>query len=133
MRYLTAEEILIIHSEIIDQTGGAHGVRDNHLLFSSIERAKTSFGGRELFPSIFEKAAAYFHSLAMFHVFIDGNKRTAIACAARFLDLNNYELEMTNKGVESFVLKAVVQKLEITEIARWFGKHSRKTGTSGKT
>ncbi len=127
MRYITAGEILIIHSEIIDQTGGAHGVRDNHLLASSAERAKSSFGGRELFPDVFEKAGAYFHSLAMFHVFIDGNKRTAIACAARFLDLNGYELDAINKELENFVLWVVTKKLEIPEIALWFKKHSRKS------
>lgn len=101
MKYLTAEEILIIHSEIIDQTGGTHGVRDNNLLASSAERARHSFGGEELFPDVFTKAAAYFHSLAMFHVFIDGNKRTAIASAARFLYMNGYELEVTNRQMEN--------------------------------
>ncbi len=126
MKYLTAEEILIIHSEIIDQTGGAHGVRDNHLLASGAERAQHSFDGHEMFPDIFTKAAAYFHSLAMFHIFIDGNKRTAIASTARFLDLNNYELQITDKQMENFVMRAVVKKLETEEIASWLKKHSRK-------
>lgn len=126
MKYLTAEEILIIHSEIIDQTGGIHGVRDSHLLMSSAERAQHSFGGRELFPDVFLKAAAYFHSLAMLHVFIDGNKRTAIVSAARFLDLNGYELRAGNREMEKFVLRAVINKLEIKKIAQWFKKYSRK-------
>jgi death-on-curing protein len=126
MKYLTAEEILIIHSEIIDHTGGAHGVRDNHLLASSAERARHSFAGQEMFPDIFEKAGAYFHSLAMFHVFIVGNKRTAIAATARFLDINGYELYVTNKELEKFVLGAVTRKLEIDAIARWLKKHTKK-------
>ena len=117
---------MIIHSEMIDQTGGAHGVRDNHLLASVAERPRHSFGGQEVFPDVFTKAAAYFHSLAMFHVFVDGNKRTAIASAARFLDFNGYELEVTNRQIENFVLRAVVKKLEVENIALWFRKHSRR-------
>lgn len=124
MKYISAKEILIIHSEIIDQTGGTHGVRDNHLLASTAERAKNSFGNKELFPDVFQKAGAYLHSLAMFHVFIDGNKRTAIACAVFFLEKNGYDFNAGNKEIERFMLKVVTKKLEIIEIAKWLRKHS---------
>ena len=127
MKYLSAEEILVIHSEIIDKTGGLHGLRDAVLFGSIIERPKTSFGGKELFKTVFEKASAYFESLAKYHVFIDGNKRTAIAASARFLYLNNFEFTVTNKEVENFVLKIIVEKLEIKKIATWLREHSQKT------
>lgn len=127
MKYLSAEEILIIHSEIIDRTGGLHGVREVGLLQSSAERAKTSFGGHELYKSVFEKAGAYMHSLAMYHVFLDGNKRTAIAAAARFLDLNNYELTASNKEIENFAIRVVTKRLEISDISTWLKKHSKKS------
>lgn len=127
MHYLSPEDILVIHSEIIDQTGGLHGVRDVHLLQSGVVRAKTSYAGHELYKSVFEKAGAYLHSLAMYHVFLDGNKRTAIACAARFLNLNGYELELSNRNMEKFVLKVVVEKIEIKQIAAWLKKNSVKS------
>ncbi|MBI3305432.1 type II toxin-antitoxin system death-on-curing family toxin [Candidatus Parcubacteria bacterium] len=79
MNYLTGEEILAIHSEIIDQTGGLHGVRDAGLLASILERPKTAFGGKEMHRGLFKKAAVYMEGLARYHVFTDGNKRTAIA------------------------------------------------------
>lgn len=129
MKYLSAEDILVIHSEIVDETGGLHGVRDVNLLDSAAHRARTSFGGRELYKTVFEKAAAYFHSLAMNHVFLDGNKRTAVTTAARFLDLNGYELQASNKELESFALRVVIKKLEIKEIAKWLKKHSRRQKT----
>ncbi|MDP3948650.1 MAG: type II toxin-antitoxin system death-on-curing family toxin [bacterium] len=127
VKYLSAEEILIIHSEIIDKTGGLHGLRDAGLLASTMERPKTSFGGNEIFKTVFEKAATYFESLAMYHVFLDGNKRTAIVASARFLYINNFELTATNREVENFVLKIIKEKLEIKEIAVWLKKHSKKT------
>ncbi|MBI4120550.1 MAG: hypothetical protein HY454_03755 [Parcubacteria group bacterium] len=53
MKYITAEDILAIHSEIIDETGGLHGVRDVGLLASVVERPKGRFGGRPLYKNIF--------------------------------------------------------------------------------
>lgn len=126
MHYLTAEEILIIHARIVDETGGLHGVRDTNLLGSLSERPKMQFGGKELYSDIFEKTAAYFESCAYHHIFSDGNKRTAIAIAARFLYLNDYELQIANELMECFILDAVEQKYKLEKIAAWFKKHSKK-------
>lgn len=126
MRYLSHEEVLIIHAKIIDGTGGAHGVRDMHLLASIAERPKMQFGGRDLYPFVFDKAAAYFESTAFHHVFVDGNKRTAIAIATRFLFLNEYDVDVLNDELEHFVLDAVVKKYDLKMIAAWFKIHSRK-------
>lgn len=126
MRYLTGEEVLVIHSEIIDETGGLHGVRDAGLLISIIERPKTAFSGKEMYKGIFEKASVYLESLARYHIFIDGNKRTAIAASARFLFLSGYELAARNKEIENFVLKVVSKKLSLKVIAKWLRAHSKK-------
>lgn len=127
MKYLTAEEILVIHALTIDGTGGSHGVRDVGLLASLTERPKAKFGGKEQYRGIFNKAAVYLDSLARYHVFVDGNKRAAIAASTRFLFLNGYELIATNKEVEKFVLKVIIEKLDIATIAKWFKANSRKT------
>lgn len=124
--YLDSEEILIIHAKIIDATGGAHGVRDMHLLASMAERSRMAFAGKELYPTIFDKAAAYFESAAFHHVFVDGNKRTAIAIAARFLFLNGYELTATNNELEKFVLTAVQEKHELAIVSQWLKRHTEK-------
>ncbi len=126
MRYISAKELLVIHSEIITQTGGMHGVRDIGLLQSIIEKPKASFGGNELYKGIFTKGAAYLQSLVQYHVFIDGNKRTGIGATARFLFLNGYQLNITNKGMEKFVLKIAVEKLDLAIIAGWLEKHTEK-------
>ncbi|MBI3442529.1 MAG: type II toxin-antitoxin system death-on-curing family toxin [Candidatus Sungbacteria bacterium] len=132
IRYLDHEEVLIIHARILDETGGLHGVRDIHGVASALGRPKMQFGGADLYPSLFEKAAAYFSSLAFDHPFLDGNKRTAIVATARFLFLNGYELRATNKILEKFVLRAVVEKYEIKKIAAWLEKHSRKRKAAQK-
>ncbi|MEK7136093.1 MAG: type II toxin-antitoxin system death-on-curing family toxin [Patescibacteria group bacterium] len=126
MRYLSGDQILIIHSLLIEEAGGLHGVRDNHLLQSIIHKPQGVFGGKELYKGVFVKAAIYFESLASYHVFIDGNKRTAFTVAARFLEINGYKLEASGKTIETFVVTAVVEKWEIKDITAWLRKHTRK-------
>lgn len=126
MHYLSREEALVIHARVIDETGGSHGVRDIALFESLIERPKMAFGGKDLYRTVFDKAAAYFESSAFHHMFVDGNKRTAIALAARFLFLNGYELQASNSDLEKFVLDAVVKKHKLPKIAAWLKRHSQK-------
>ena len=108
MKYLKAEDILVIHSEIIDETGGLHGVRDIGLLMSIVEKPKSKFGGKDLYVGIFKKAAVYLESIVQYHVFLDGNKRTGALSAARFLFINGYEFIPTNKDLEDFVIKVAI-------------------------
>lgn len=126
MRYLTIQEVLVLNAKMIEATGGSKGVRDIHLLLSLIERPKSSFGGKEMFLTVHEKAAVYLESIAKYHVFLDGNKRTAIVTAARFLFLNGYKLTASNKEVEVFVLRVATEKLPIEDIAEWFKCHAEK-------
>ena len=126
MRYLSAQDILVMHAKLVDETGGAHGVRDLGLLASLTERPKTSFGGKEIYKTIFEKAATYLESLAKYHVFIDGNKRTAITSCARFLYINGYGFAAKDGEIEKFVLKIIEKDLHVEEITRWVKQHSKK-------
>lgn len=126
IRYLSGKEVLVIHARIIDETGGSHGVRDTRLLASLLQRPRMQFGGKDLYPTIFDKAAVYFESCALHHAFVDGNKRTAVALSARFLFLNGYELIVTNAALEKFILAAVRKKYGPAQITTWFKKHSRK-------
>ncbi len=127
MRYLTAEELLFLHFEIIEQTGGSDGVRDVHLLGSILEKPKMGVGDTELFPTVFDKAAAYFEAIARYHVFVDGNKRTAVAAAARFLYLNSFELTASNRDVEDFTLRVIEKKLEVKTVSAWLERHAKKS------
>lgn len=126
MRYLSAEQVLFIHSRLIDATGGAHGVRDLGLLRSAIARPRATFGRKDLYPGVFSKAAALMESLARNHPFIDGNKRTAIAPASLFLWVNGYRLETTQRKLERFTLLVATGGTAFENIAAWFEEHSVK-------
>lgn len=126
MKKISAAEILFIHSAIIDTTGGSHHVRDLGLVESATERPWQCAFGHELYPSLFEKAAVLFDSIANFHPFVDGNKRTAISSAGVLLERNGIEMSATNKELERFTLQAVTGRYDVKKIAKWLKKHSRK-------
>ena len=128
MKYLTAPEVLVLHARTIDETGGLYGVRDAGLLHSAVERPKMIFDGKELYPDLFTKAAAYFESLVRNHAFLDGNKRTAVLATARFLFLNGYELIATNKELERFTIRVATVKSDLDTIAVWLKRRSKKLG-----
>jgi len=126
MKYITGEELLAFNARLLDISGGMQGVRDIDLFLSLLERPKTVIGGVEMFKIVFDKAAVYYQSIAKYHVFLDGNKRTSVTVAVFFLHQNGFEFTGTNKDVEEFTLSVVVDRLEIEEIAKWLKKHSKK-------
>lgn len=123
MRYLTTENVLQIHFEIVEAIGGSQGLRDVGLLESAVGRPQASFGGKDLYPTLFLKAAALVHSLLLNHVFVDGNKRTATLAMMEFLILNGKNFKAENKEVVEFALWIENKKPSIEEIASWVEKH----------
>lgn len=126
MKYLTPEQVLFIHSRLIDEIGGSHGVRDLGLLQSAVSRPKAALGYKDLYPDIFHKTAALMESLIKNHPFIDGNKRTAIASAGIFLRMNTYSLEATQKDLEQFTINMAAGKISFHQAVKWFKTHSIK-------
>ena len=129
MTYLSPEQVLFIHSRLIDTTGGAHGILNTGMLLSAVSRPQATFEGKELYPDVFHKAAALMESLARNHPFVDGNKRTAIASAGLFLGMNGHRLEASQKGIERFTLSVAVGRLRFKGIASWFRTHTEGTSS----
>lgn len=90
--FLTLAEVLDVHKFQIEAHGGSHGVRDLGLLESALAVPQASFGGTFLHDAPFEMAAAYAFHIAENQPFVDGNKRTALATALVFLELNGVDL-----------------------------------------
>ena len=124
--YLGIDEVMIIHEEMINLYGGRGEILNFTLLHSAVERAKVTFGGNDLYPSIFEKAAALIQSLILNHPFDDGNKRTAITSCARFLSINGWELCLPIKKSIQFTLDIDSHKLSFEGIVIWLKKYSEK-------
>jgi death-on-curing protein len=91
--YLDLEDVLAIHRIQIDEFGGIEGVRDFGLLDSTLAQPRATFVGELLHEDLFAMAAAYLIHIARNHPLLDGNKRTALASALTFLDLNGFVIE----------------------------------------
>ena len=127
MEYLSAEDILNIHSVMIDETGGSHGVREKGALATLEELPAQQAFGTEFYPTIFIKAAVYIRNILFSHPFIDGNKRTAMGCADVFLQLNGYKITVEKGGVEKCALTIIEKHLSLEEIAVWIEENTQKT------
>jgi death on curing protein len=119
MRFLTLVEVLELHRRIIEQSGGASGIRDMGLLESAIAQPRMSFGGEELYPSLLEKAAALGFSIIMNHPFVDGNKRTGHAATETFLVLNGMEFNASVDEQERVVLAIASGALGREAFVEW--------------
>lgn len=124
IRYLTPEQLLFLHSRLIQETGGAHGVRDLSMLLSALGRPQTTFDGEDLYPDLINQAAALLDSLIRNHPFVDGNKRTAITATGLFLAINGRRLVVENDEMVRFTLACAQSQVELQDIASWLRKNS---------
>ena len=126
MRYLSLAEVLDLHRLVISQAGGAERVLDLGALESAIAQPRVTFEGRDLHPSIADKAAALCHSLILNHPFLDGNKRVGHAAMETFLMLNGYEVGASVDESERLVLDVASGHVSREQLAEWLKKHLAK-------
>lgn len=131
--YLSIEHVMAIHDTLVEQFGGILGIRDKGLLDSAIRQPEQSFGGVDLYPSLFDKASAYAFSISENQPFLDGNKRTAASTANAFLDLNGYELDCPQGHVYNVMMALANKRLSRERLAAWFEKNSKKKSRSHKS
>lgn len=124
--FVSIPQVLAVHDRAIKRFGGSHGVRDMGLLESAVARPQATFGGTDLYLTLFNKAAALLQSLLKNHPFIDGNKRTALSTTGIFLKLNGYSLKNTHKDEVQFALDVANNKFSLEEISQWLKKNSIK-------
>jgi death-on-curing protein len=123
VEYLTLEEVLLLHARLIQRTGGSGGVRDMRLLDSALARPRATFGGEDLYPGPWHKAAVLMHSLVKNHPFVDGNKRTALTATGLFLELNGYTLTASNEEALDFTRRVVLGEIDVKLAAAWLEDH----------
>ena len=123
MRHLSLCEILELHDEIIEVSGGARGIRDIRALESALSQPRLTFNRTDLYPDILTKAAALCFFLVMNHPFVDGNKRIGHAAMETFLILNGFEIEASIDEQEKVILDPASGKMGREEFTSWLNKH----------
>ncbi|RDI36907.1 type II toxin-antitoxin system death-on-curing family toxin [Falsibacillus pallidus] len=116
--YLTTNQVIAINTVQIRLYSPAEqtGVKDPHLLDSALNRPRQSVFGSDAYPTIHQKAAALFESIAKNHAFHNANKRTALASLIIFLKINHYQWKMGIEEEQDFTVDVVNHKYTFQEI-----------------
>jgi death-on-curing protein len=123
VRFLSIENVIELHDDTIAHEGGSHGIRDIGLLESALSMPKVMFGGEYLHQSIPAMAAAYLFHISQAHAFVDGNKRTALAAAFVFLDVNGHDLKATARDLYDFCMATASGQVTKEQAVAWMAEH----------
>jgi death-on-curing protein len=124
-QFLTLDEVLSIHEDRIRKYGGSSGIRDMGLLEWALGTVMATFGGEFLHQTLFEMGAAYLFNLCRNHPFIDGNKRTALACALTFLRLNGIRIKSGENDLYDLVMGVAEGRVSKSAVAVFFEEHAK--------
>ena len=122
--FLTLEEVIAIHDDLIEQFGGSYGLRDMGALESALFRPQMGY-----YDGLNEEAAALMESLAMNHPFIDGNKRVAFFVTAAFLRLNGWFIDCDSREAYTYFMQLFdTNSFRFAELKVWLEEHVRELG-----
>lgn len=124
MKLLTKRQIILLHDQLIDETGGAHGIRDEGLLESAVLTPMQTFEGTELFPSVEEKAARLGYGLVKNHAFVDGNKRIGAHAMLVFLAVNGIRIWYTQKELSDIIVQIASGEKDYPDLLLWLRSHT---------
>ena len=116
--FLTVDDVLDLHRDQIERYGGDLGIRDRGLIEAAVAMPRQSFSGQILHADLFEMAAAYAFHLAESQAFLDGNKRTGLAAAYVFLELNGYVLSRDEDRLYDAMIAIGTHQLDKAGLAK---------------
>ncbi len=123
MKILSKQQILMLHSALLTQTGGLDGIRDEGLLDSALNTPFQTFAEQDLYPTTLEKAARLGFGLIRNHPFLDGNKRIGTHAMLVFLDINSITLAYRDDDLISAILSVASGTMDYAGLLRWLQSH----------
>lgn len=120
---LSKKQIISLHRELIRETGGTEGIRDEALLDSALAAPFQAFSGYDLYPTIPAKAARLGYGLVKNHPMVDGNKRLGAHVMLLFLWANGIKLVYTQEELYTVFLGAAAGKVTLEELLKWIIEH----------
>ena len=123
MIWITADDIILLHSRIIEGSGGLDGLRDRASLEAAVAAPMQSFGEQDLFPSEIEKIARLGYGLAANHAFVDGNKRIGAMMVQLLLQWNGYDLHLQTGELADMFISIAEGSSNETALLHWIRVH----------
>ncbi len=128
VRYLTVPELLATNREVLRRSGEGEHPAKVPCVEATVALPQQAFFGRDLYPDIADKAAAYLYHVTQKHCFGQGNKRTGWLAANIFLDLNGYTLagpDFSNARAIRLCLAIAKGACSIEQVATWLRRRIR--------
>lgn len=125
MRTLSKDQILLLHQQLIEATGGSPGLRDEGLLESALAAPYQEFGDYVAYPTIQQKAARLGFGLVMNHPFVDGNKRIGAHAMLVLLALNRIQLQYTQTELSDIILETAAGNATYENLLLWILQHEK--------
>ncbi|WP_367294976.1 type II toxin-antitoxin system death-on-curing family toxin [Levilactobacillus yonginensis] len=127
MIFLTKEEFIGINRQILTRARSqSFGVQYPQGLDIVVEQPQQVIFGKELYPNIWLKVAFIIQKVTKKHIFLDGNKRTALISGLTFLRINGHNVYFSDDEGESLIL-SVTNSPDNEEImltlAEWLKNH----------
>jgi death-on-curing protein len=116
--WLSREFVLTLHEDVLAETGGARGVRDEALLESALTRPVNRF----LYDGVEDLvvlAATYAVAISGNHPFIDGNKRPAFMALGMFLDDHDLELTASDEDATAIMMGVAEGQVGVDSLVEW--------------
>ena len=120
---LSKPQILLLHEQLITETGGSSALRDEGMLDSALYAPFQTFGGEDVYPSLQQKAARLCFGLVKNHPFLDGNKRIGAHVMLVFLALNGIELRHTQTELSDVILQLAAGTIQSSDLLNWILAH----------
>ncbi len=131
-KFLTLAEVLNFHEDLLHSFGGGPGIRDLSLLESAMAMPESGSDDVFFHEFPFEMAAAYAFHIVKNHAFVDGNKRTGLAAALVFLEINKYSVKGGEKELEIATRRLASGTMEKKDFAEVLEKAYKKFQTGTK-
>ena len=125
MIWISAEDVILIHSRVIEGSGGLDGLRDRDGLEAAVSAPMQTFDGKELYPTDLEKIARLGFGLASNHAFVDGNKRIGAMMTQLLLKWNGYDLTLRSGELADMFIEIAAGTAKAKDLLDWISKHLR--------
>ena len=125
MIWISAEDMILIHSRVIEGSGGLDGLRDRDGLEAAVSAPMQTFDGKELYPTDLEKIARLGFGLASNHAFVDGNKRIGAMMTQLLLKWNGYDLTLRPGELADMFIAIADGTAKEKDLLDWIHRHLR--------
>ena len=125
MIWISTEDVILIHSRVIEGSGGLDGLRDRDGLEAAVSAPMQTFDGKELYPTDIEKIARLGFGLASNHAFVDGNKRIGAMMTQLLLKWNGYDLTLRSGELAEMFIAIADGTAKEKDLLDWITRHLR--------